>query len=229
MTVQVTLITCHKGVDLHAATAERVMKDRLRDGQLLHALRRAEFHTFWCGDQTLAPDGRSRAEVRGTRPAAPALEELLDSGRYYNPNKHHYGHFRLAAAAAPWYEQSALPEGEDPPAGWPGSPGGGDLGAVDAGLYDRLLGGLPGADLCTWDVCAYPRGERGPLLSGVIWRLVIAAPPAAAGRLAMSLAVSRRRGEGLLVNPHMQQWLLAPRGAARPAGESPPGGGRRRA
>ena len=71
---QRTLLCCHKGVDLHAATAGRVMQERLRGGERLMALRRGEYYTYWDED-----------------PAGSRLEELLAAGRYYNPNKHHYG------------------------------------------------------------------------------------------------------------------------------------------
>ena len=75
---QTTLLTSHKGVDLHAATAVRVMQRRLEGGDALQALYRCEMHTFW-GEG----DGR-------------AVPELLEIGRFYNPNKHHYGHFETS-------------------------------------------------------------------------------------------------------------------------------------
>ena len=69
--IQTTLLTSHKGVDLHAATAVRVMQRRLEGGDALAALHRCELHTFWNEG-----DGRRVAD-------------LLEVGRFYNPNKHH--------------------------------------------------------------------------------------------------------------------------------------------
>ena len=118
--IQTILLTSHKGVDLHAATALLVMKDRLEGGDRLAALFRCELHTFW------------------GRPEGWTLERLLDVGRYLNTNKHHYGHFELAAAPV-WDEA-----GGELAAAWPGDVRATDLEALadDAGaLYDRLLGG----------------------------------------------------------------------------------------
>ncbi len=47
MSLQTTLLTSHKGVDLHAASALLVMKDRLEGGNRLVNLLRCEMHTFW--------------------------------------------------------------------------------------------------------------------------------------------------------------------------------------
>ena len=195
MATQTTLLTCHKGVDLHAATAWRVMRDRLRGGERLVALRRAEYYTYWEDD----PDGRR-------------LAELLDTGRCFNPNKHHYGHFALADAGAAWSGNEADCRGGNLPAGWPGEARGSDLPA-GGDLYARLLGGAPAAPLAAVDVCAFPLGESGPVLGGVLWRLVLETGREGAGELADRLVVARGSREGLLVNPHMQGWLLAVRGA----------------
>ena len=55
-TTQTTLLTSHKGVDLHAATAQLVMKDRLKGGHLLEGLFRCEIHTFWGKDAGISFD-----------------------------------------------------------------------------------------------------------------------------------------------------------------------------
>ena len=74
-TSQTTLLTSHKGVDLNAATTLLVMKDRLKKKHLLKGPYRCEMHTF-------------RGEAGGL-----SIGRLLEIGRYFNPNKHHYGHF----------------------------------------------------------------------------------------------------------------------------------------
>lgn len=181
------LVTAHKGVDLHAATARRVMRDRLLGGDRLADLRRCEFHAF--GGPTFA--------------GGPHLEDLLATGRYFNPNKHRYGHFRLPAAF-PW----TAGEGEGFPAGWPG--GVDDAGAAAArGVLSGLLGGPAPDGQAAVDVAAWARGQEGPVVSGTLWRLVIRGAPEAALESARLLAVARGGREGLLVNPHMECWLLA--------------------
>lgn len=188
MSLQTTLITSHKGVDLHAATALRVMQRRLDGGDRLAGLFRCEVHTFW-GEAF--PGG---------------VDRLLETGRCFNPNKHHFGVFEAAGEAAPWF----LGTGHDLLEAWPGEPLRSDLPPVP-GLYDRLLGGPAAAGAVVVDVVSFPRGETGPLLSGVLWRLVLAAEPREAAGLAESLGVARHRKEGLLLNPHMEDWLLAVR------------------
>ncbi len=202
MASQVTLLTSHKGVDLHAATAVRVIRDRLEGGDRLLGLGRAEFHTFW-----EASAGNATGE-------APTVAGLLATGRAFNPNKHHYGHFRLHPAEGPWWEGTAARRGEPLPAGWPGEPVATDRGPADAGLLDRLLGGGGPAGSAVVDVCAFPLDEPGPLVSGVLWRLTLAAAGADPAALAQALAVTRGAGRGLLVNPHMEGWRLAVRGGA---------------
>lgn len=186
MSTQTTLLTSHKGVDLHAASAVRVMKDRLEGGDRLAALYRCEMHTWW-GD-----------------PAGVSMKRVLDTGRYFNPNKHHYGHF--ATEAAPW----DAPRGGAFDEAWPG-----DLVATDLGdlvgdrdaLYARLLGGaVPGGHHAV-DVAAWSRDQEGPVFSGVLWRLVVAGGADEAHRIGEGLAVARSRKAGLLINPHMEAWL----------------------
>lgn len=186
MSRRTTLLTAHKGVDLHAATAVRVMRERLEGGDRLAALFRCELHTF------------------ATGAAGVSAERLLDNGRYFNPNKHHYGHFELEGAAA-WTDAS----GGALEAGWPGAARGSDLAALAgdaASLYARLLGG-PVPDGCTAvDVAAWLRDQQGPVTSGVLWRLVLRTGRQEAAALGELLAVARERKQGLLINPHMEAW-----------------------
>ncbi len=200
MIIQSTLLTCHKGVDLHAETASRVMRAALDGGSRLAALRRAEFHAFWHDQDEPAPESVAR---------------LLGVGRFFNPNKHHYAHCELVGAAQPWFRRGAPRQGEPLPSGWPGEILETDLPDADSSPLDRLLGGPTSAGQAVFDVCAFPLGEEGPLLSGVLWRLVLDPEgPDAAADAARSLIVARGAREGLLVNPHMQGWLLNERGAA---------------
>jgi hypothetical protein len=201
MTAQHTLLTCHKGVDLHAETAARVMRTRLHGGERLVALQRGEYHTFWEGN---APD----LSIAG----------LLESGRYFNPNKHVYGHFQLQGGGEPWYVDETGFRGAPLAAGWPGEALATDCGSAGAALYDRLLGGSPETGQVAVDVCAFPLGERGPLLSGVIWRLVLEAGEQDVDALVAGLVVARSGREGLLVNPHMQGWLLGVQSGRTTAG-----------
>jgi len=191
---QTTLLTCHKGVDLHAATALLVMKDRLEGGHQLQGLFRCEMHTFWGED-----GGWSMAR-------------LLDVGRYFNPNKHHYGHFEMTISGPSWLDEAPTGEILDPL--WPGSPEATDLEptADDGGdLYDRLLGGTAADGFTAVDVVSYPQGQEGPVLSGVLWRLVIRGDREASLEVGKKLAVASGRKEGLLVNPHMECWQAAAR------------------
>ena len=103
MIIQSTLVTSHKGVDLHAETAGRVMMRDLEGGDRLVRLARADFHTFWHESGNEAPESIAR---------------LLGVGRFFNPNKHHYAHFVLQNAGADWF--AAPPRGSAPTAGWPG-------------------------------------------------------------------------------------------------------------
>ncbi len=193
MIIQTTLMTGHKGVDLHAETAGRVARRNLVGGEHLLALHRAEFHCFWQESGSQASDSVAR---------------LLGVGRFYNPNKHHYAHFELSGAETPWFNETIPARGAFLPEGWPGTVVASDLPNDDDVLH-QLLGGQPPAGGVVVDVCAFPLGEEGPLLSGVVWRLTIdhqADDPAA---VAASLVEARSSREGLLVNPHMQGWRTA--------------------
>lgn len=182
-----TLLTSHKGVDLHAATARRVMRERLAGGDKLADLRRCEFHVF----------GGAVAAGAGGSPAAAAL---LATGRYYNPNKHRFGLFHAASAFA-WDEGRGGPL----PTGWPGEAAGADGAGAS---YAELLGGPVPAGHAACDVAAWSRGQEGGVISGTLWRLVIRGDEEAARTAGPLLAVARGGREGLLVNPHMDCWLL---------------------
>jgi len=192
MTRQTTLLTSYKGVDLHAATAVRVMQRRLEGGDALVRLHRCELHTFWNGE------------------GAPTVAELLAIGRYFNPNKHHYGHFELPAGGVAWWNQPRGSAHELAPA-WPGDAVAGDVDPIPRDLYDRLLGGPVTGDLVAVDLAVTPLGDQGPLLSGVLWRLVLRPEGRDLRRLAERLGVARAADQGLLVNPHMEGWRMIQR------------------
>jgi len=213
MAEQITLLTSHKGVDLHAATARRVLRELPGGGDRLLALARAEFHTFWPGTEVADGAGGVGAE-------RPTVARLLATGRYFNPNKHHYAHFRLARSGGSWSARAEGCRGAALPDGWPGAPVASDCAAAEPGLLDRLLGGAPPPAAVCVDVCAFPLDPAGPLLSGVLWRLVIAPGATEALVVAEALAVTRGARQGLLVNPHMEGWLIGPRGAVGTAGRN---------
>jgi len=189
-----TLLTSHKGVDLHAATALLVMKDRLDGGHLLEGLFRCEMHSFGSGEPGVS------------------IARPLDVGRYFNPNKHHYGHFTMAGEGANRLADASGNHTLDPQ--WPGTPVGSDLepAALEQDqLYDLLLGGAPAPGITAVDVVSFPYGQEGPVLSGVLWRLMIRGDKDAALETGRMLAVASHRKEGLLINPHMEAWLAASR------------------
>ncbi len=200
--IQTTLLVSHKGVDLHAVTALRVMQRRLEGGDALHALHRCELHTFFG-----AGDGRTVAD-------------LLEIGRFFNPNKHHYGHFELAEPGASWLADAAV-GGTDLVAAWPGRPIATDRDPADVPLADALLGGAVPSGHVAMDLVAIPLGEPGPILSGVLWRLVLVDDGRAPARLAERLAVARAGDQGLLVNPHLHGWRTALRRPATAGKETP--------
>lgn len=190
MSLQTTLLTSHKGVDLHAASALLVMKDRLEGGQHLVNVLRCEMHTFWG-----QPDGIKVAK-------------LLDTGRYFNPNKHHYGVFTSGATDTPWFDCEDC-RGKKLPAAWPGDLVETDLRTDETGveIFQTLLGGPVGEGLTALDVVSFELGQTGPVLSGVLWRLVLEGQGDEWMDVGMKLAVVRSRKEGLLINPHMEAWL----------------------
>ena len=193
-----TLLTCHKGVDPHAATAGRVMRERLNGGDKLAALTRCEFHVFGLRANQTAGSG-------------PTIGNLLGIGRYYNPNKHHYGHF-VQAGGVPWEPGDGGPL----PASWPGVSRDTDLTVDSDQLFDALLGGPAPEGHTAVDVAAWAHGGCDDVVSGVLWRLVLRTDGPEAMNLGRALAVARGGRDGLLVNPHMECWLIA----ARKAGPS---------
>ncbi|MDX2474065.1 MAG: hypothetical protein QNL91_10185 [Candidatus Krumholzibacteria bacterium] len=187
---QTTLLTSHKGVDLHAASALLVMKERLEGGDRLARLFRCELHTFWD-----TPDGWDAAR-------------LLDIGRFYNPNKHHFGMFAGPADGAAWNTDET--SGQRLTGAWPGPVQDTDLEARQsdsAALYNALLGGVVPDDCTPFDVVSFPYGQAGPVVSGVLWRLVLWAEAGEAAEIGEKLAVARHRKQGLLINPHMESWF----------------------
>ncbi len=189
---QTTLLTSHKGVDLHAASALLVMKDRLEGGHLLASLFRCELHTFW------------------DSPAQWDADRLLDTGRFFNPNKHSYGVFHGPSVGPAWFAGGQ--SDHQLTTVWPGAVQKTDLTALaDDGpaLYQALLGGPTPADCSPFDIVSFPYGQDGPVLSGVLWRLVIHGDAAQAAAVGETLAVARHRKQGLLVNPHMENWFAA--------------------
>ncbi len=193
MNRQSLLLTAHKGVDLHAATALRVMRDRLEGGSALRALYRCELHVF----RVDAADGGGRT-----------MDQVLDTGRYFNPNKHHYGHFEGPVVPALFGESG---HGSVLAPDWQGRTVASDLDTDPKELYDHLLGGPPAAGGCCCDLVAFARGQESSLVSGVLWRLVLEADAGQAAGLGEKLAVARGRKQGLLINPHMEDWLVAVR------------------
>lgn len=192
MSLQTTLLTSHKGVDLHAASALLVMKDRLVGGERLVNLFRCEMHTFW--DDSV-PGG---------------IEQMLQKGRFFNPNKHHYGHFKSIEKENSWGSWHDN-QGASVAGFWPGLAVGTDLEdlATDgADLYERLLGGQPAAGHSAVDVIAFPLDQAGPVLSAVVWRLIINGNSATARKVGLLMALVRSRKVGLLINPHMENWLV---------------------
>ena len=69
---------------------------------------------------------------------------------------------------------------------------------------------LQGCTPC--DVVGFAFGQSGPVLSGVLWRLVIRGEGEEALAVGEQLAIARHRKEGLLVNPHMESWRLTAQG-----------------
>lgn len=189
---QTTLLTSHKGVDLHAASALLVMKDRLEGGDLLVSLFRCELHTFWGA------------------PAGWDARRMMDTGRFFNPNKHHFGVFSGSGEGPDWgAEQNA---GQHLAAAWPGDVQDTDLEVVgedSAQLYEALLGGRVPDGCQPFDIVSFPYGQAGPVISGVLWRLIIRGDAAVAADTGKKLAVASHRKQGLLVNPHMENWFAA--------------------
>lgn len=192
MSLQTTLLTSHKGTDLHAATALRVMRERLEGGQALRGLYRCELHTYRDGDPGLT------------------MERLLAAGRFFNPNKHHFGHFEGPVVEGMFDRAGPAPGSALPPQ-WPGIARDTDRGAADENLYDALLGGTVPDGCSAVDLVSFPLGQDGPLVSGILWRLNLQAGPEEAAELGELLAITRSRKQGLLINPHMEGWLTAVR------------------
>ena len=81
--------------------------------------------------------------------------------------------------------------------------------AATAALLDELLGGCAPPEHIAVDVAAWARGQEGGLVSGTLWRLVVRGGGDDALATGTALAVARSGHEGLLVNPHLEYWLVA--------------------
>ncbi len=192
MSKQTVLLTSHKGVDLHAATASRVMTDRLEGGDKLVALHRCECFTWWEDEANIA------------------MADVLEVGRYFNPNKHSYGHFELEDGQQAWHRLAEC-AGRQLPSAWPGTMVGSDLTIAGDELFDHLLGGPVPENKIAVDIFTFPLGEERSLLSGVLWRLILTPDGSEPTEQTDHLVRARGIREGLLVNPHMQGWLIAVR------------------
>ncbi len=90
-------------------------------------------------------------------------------------------------------------------------------GAPDNAANDYLIanmeavGGVVPDDCTPFDVVSFPYGEAGPVVSGVLWRLVLRAEAGEAAEIGEKLAVARHRKQGLLINPHMESWFAVTR------------------
>lgn len=188
---QTTLLTSHKGVDLHAASALLVMQDRLTGGEKLVNLLRCELHAFW-------------GEPQGW-----TVERLLATGRYFNPNKHHCGVFGSGTEVANWLTRTG--SGLRLTTDWLAEVLATDLAELQAdaaGLYGTLLGGRIPTGCAPCDIVGFAAGQTGPVLSGVLWRLVIRGDERVARAVGEELAIARHRKQGLLINPHMDNWFV---------------------
>ena len=126
-------------------------------------------------------------EIEGDEASALALvTKLAEETNYFvNPNKH-------AFTVCPWGD-------------WPAEKGNG-LQTV------RLLVTDPADTWGAGTAAALRERTGGQVQSaerGIMWTLSLASDsPAAARQLAEEIAVTRRIDQGLLVNPHFQEWQL---------------------
>jgi len=176
-----------KTVDLVRETAWSALTEKLGWGAVLDDLRRS---VLWRFD---IADGDEAA-------VCAALEaELERTSAFYNPNKERRR--LLAGGALPEGEPLAAADALDPPPApgarlWRALVWITDEGGEQTALRRRTARRLPGLS---------------GLRAGTLWELALRADTAAMARgLATGLALTRRRRQGLLLNPHYQEgWLLA--------------------
>ena len=193
----------HRTVDLVAGSAALALRDSLGMGERLHALLRHD---------CLALEG-----MEGGSPGewARACAQRAD---WFNPNTHRHAFYEVAPGAL------AAAAGGEWPHPWLASMVESDLAELaDCGRSGDLecwLGLLPKpgvyrVSLAAWDardgVSPLPRGEwpggGGSVLRFQLWTLALEAADAdAAHELALELALTRRRGQGLLIHPHVERW-----------------------
>lgn len=193
-----------RGVDLVAMTAR-------------HALR----ETMGLGGEVVDLQRDDLVIVEGVREETGWLEAFTARQHWFNPNKHRYALARAkegAFAAARggswpqrWLERVVAtdrpdldPAVDDVFSAWLGLPAHAGCHAVPLAVYDRAEPIAPLAG-------RWPQ-SGGHFLRATLWTLVLRLPEAeAAARRAAEIAITRRRGEGLLVNPHMEGWAMVAR------------------
>ena len=186
--MRLDLLVTLKTVDLVRETAWLTLVERLGWGDRLLGLAR---HRLW----RFTVEGADAAVCQSALAA-----ELERSSAYYNPNKE-----RLT-----WLAADALGAGDALPAPLPRPLGPADaLSSWQLGLWVTDEGGAADALRAASAARLSPAVALTALHTGSFWELRLAAANAAeAGALAAALAVSRGRGEGLLLNPHYQEGRL---------------------
>jgi hypothetical protein len=173
----IELIVSLRVPDVVASTAFHALKERLDFGDTLHDLRRHDFHRFSMED---VDDDRAEKLTR-------ALIEKTTT--FVNPNKHSYSIRLDDRCLIPRKPDPEVPDGVRKVAVL--------ITPIENGDEDNSIEFLR-------------RKLDEPAVvsvsSGVLWDLFIKADSDAdAERIALDIAVARRRTEGLLLNPHYQK------------------------
>ncbi|MBN2169957.1 MAG: hypothetical protein JW819_01395 [Candidatus Krumholzibacteriota bacterium] len=174
-----------KTVDLVRETAWLALTEKLGWAAVLADLRRAVLWRFELSDG-------DEATLRAALAA-----ELERTSAFYNPNKER--HHLLAGGALPEGEPLAAADALEPPPApgarlWRALVWVTDEGGEQAALRRRTARRLPGLS---------------GLRAGTLWELALRADTATMARgLAAGLALTRRRRQGLLLNPHYQEGRL---------------------
>lgn len=215
-------LVCHRTVDLVAATAEATLRDALGLGDRLVALRR---------DDAVALEdcqGESEAWARA----------CADHAAWFNPNTHRHAFFAAREGAVGVVGELALSGREAPPRGveWP-LPWLGRLLHTDRAdlLHSSLAGPPDSTDLLAWQGLPSAAGAFSVTLAAFdaedpvhdlqgrawpvpgarvlllqLWTLALLAGSAEeAEEMALEVALTRRRKQGLLIHPQVQGWALA--------------------